>query len=140
MPYIDTSVLVAYYCPEALSAKVERIVRAPDTPVISRLVELEFCAALAIKTRTGDLAKDAAQKVLSCFLGHLANGGYRIVPIEAREYLAAREWISAFSTPLRTVDALHLAAASCNDLLIVTADKALAAAADALSVKHKLIC
>lgn len=139
MSYIDTSVLVAYYCPEPLSAKAQRIVRGADAPVISGLVELEFCSALAIKTRTGGLAKAAAQGVLSCFLAHLTGGQYGMVGIEAREYRVAREWISAFSTPLRTVDALHLAAAFCNDLALVTADKALAAAAKAFNVKHKLI-
>jgi hypothetical protein len=139
MAYIDTSVLVAYYCPERLSLKAERIVRAAEGPAISPLVEVEFCSALAIKTRTGGLAKDDARKVLSVFLAHLLEGRYRSVPIDAREYLLARDWIGAFSTPLRTVDALHLAAAFSNDLTLVTADKALAACAKALGVKHRLV-
>jgi len=139
MPYIDTSVLVAYYCPEPLSTSAQKTIRGRGVPAISPLVELEFCSALAIKTRSGQLTKDAAQKLLSVFLMHLAEGQYRSVSIEAREYVVAREWISSFSTPLRAVDALHLSAAFCNELVLVTADKALSAAAEALGVKYELL-
>jgi len=140
MSYIDTSVLVAYYCPEPLSTKAQRVVRGADPATISGLVELEFCSALAIKTRTGGMDKGSAREVLNRFFGHLSARHYAMVGIEAREYLVARDWISAFSTPLRTVDALHLAAAFSNDLVLVTADRPLASAAKALGVKHKLIC
>ena len=39
-------------------------------------------------------------------------------------YHLAREWISRFTTPLRTLDALHLAVASQNNIRLVTADTA----------------
>ncbi len=59
MAYIDTSVLVAYYCPEPLSDQVEAILLNTERPAISQLTEVEFISALTRKIRgqmltTGD--------------------------------------------------------------------------------------
>ena len=89
MSYIDTSVLVAYYCPEPLSNAAERAIRQADRPTISALVEVEFCSALAIKMRTGDMDMESAQRILSCFRMHIADRLFTIVPVAAREYAAA---------------------------------------------------
>ena len=45
--YFDTSLLVPYYCPEALSHSAERTLRGDSRPTISDLVEVEFFSALA---------------------------------------------------------------------------------------------
>ena len=45
--YVDTSLLVPYYCPEALSQRAERTLRADPRPAVSDLVEVEFFSALA---------------------------------------------------------------------------------------------
>ncbi len=52
-----------------------------------------------------------------------------------KEYDIARNWIGNFETPLRTLDALHLAVAFTNKLDIVTADIALAKSAEILGIK-----
>lgn len=139
MAYIDTSVLVAYYCPEPLSKAAEKFIRQADDLTISQLTEVEFCSALAIKTRTGELTTETAHHLLSCFRMHCVEGIYRMVSIGAKEYSAACEWITSFSTPLKTGDALHLAAAFSNQMTLITADKALATAAKTFRIKHKLI-
>ncbi len=139
MGYIDTSILVAYYCPEPLSQAAERWIRRAASPTISPLVEVELCSALAMKTRSGEMDAESAHRVLSCFRMHCADGVFAIVPIGAREYTAACEWLSAFSTPLRTVDALHLAAAFGNGLTLLTADRNLARSAKHFRVACKLI-
>jgi uncharacterized protein len=54
-------------------------------------------------------------------------------------YHLAREWISRFTTPLRTLDAKHLAVASQNNIRLVTADAALAASAQFLGVDILLL-
>ena len=46
MIYLDTSILVAYYCPEALSVEAERLVRARVRPSISDLTEVELVSAV----------------------------------------------------------------------------------------------
>jgi len=120
--YIDTSVLVACYCPEALSGKSEAAVKKLSDPAISLLVELEFASALALKARTGGLNRTDGQKVISLFLSHLNEGRLRVLPMEARHFMLAREWISRLDSPLRTLDALHLALAFANSMRILTAD------------------
>ncbi len=139
MAYIDTSVLVAYYCPEPLSKAAQRFVSNLDEPTISPLVELELYSAVATKVRTGELEQAAANRIVSLFDSHVTDQLYRKLAIEAREFLLAREWIGRFTTPLRTLDALHLARAFTSGLPLLTADRALAGSASVLGVEHKLI-
>jgi len=139
MTYIDTSVLVACYCPETLSGAAQDAVRRAGALTISALSEVEFYSALALKVRTGETTVAAARQVLISFGRHLAEGILRVVPVEAREHALACEWIGTFTTALRTVDALHLAAASCNGLILLTADRDLAQSAKCLGVKYKLV-
>ena len=139
MAYVDTSVLIAYYCPEPLSATAQRVIRDDDGPAVSRLTEVEFCSALAIKVRRHELDTQTAQRLISQFRLHLEERRYQVVPVQAEQYVLACDWIGRFSTPLRTVDALHLAAAFSGGLQIVTADKDLARSAEHLGMACMLI-
>ncbi|MBI2900858.1 MAG: type II toxin-antitoxin system VapC family toxin [Planctomycetes bacterium] len=139
MAYVDTSVLVACYCPETHSDMAERAVNRSGPPTISPLTEVEFRSALAIKVRAAEMESDAARRVAACFRTHCEEGAYRFVPIEGGEYALAGGWLDGFSTPLRTVDALHLAAAFSNGLSILTADRALARSAKTVGVKCRLV-
>jgi uncharacterized protein len=139
MGYVDTSVLVACYCNEPMSRKADRAVGKLAPPAISSLVEVEFHSALALKTRIGEIDAAAAARVLATLRLHLDENRFRVVPIEAKEYDLACNWIGRFAVPLRTVDALHLAAAFSAGLPILTADKALAACAKHFGVAHLLI-
>ncbi|HPD15860.1 MAG TPA: type II toxin-antitoxin system VapC family toxin [Planctomycetota bacterium] len=139
MAYLDTSLLAAYYCPEPLSTAVQKAILETASPTISPLVEIEFCSAVALKVRTREFDGATANKVVSLFRLHVTDHRYAIVPIEAREYDLAREWIGRFAVPLRALDALHLAAAFANDLTLLTTDKPLARCAQQFGVKHRLI-
>ncbi len=139
MAYIDTSVLVACYCPEPRSTAAEEALRDPQGAVISPLVELEFCSAVALKLRRGEFDRATATRILSLLRRHLDGGFYAMVPIGSQEYEQARAWIAQFSTALRAPDALHLAAALRSNLLLATADQTLAHAAAELGVEYKLI-
>ena len=139
MTYIDTSVLAAYYCPEKLSSKIQKKLAGLDAAVISPLVELELASAVAMKIRERELTTTDGNRILSLLKVHLADGLYRIVPIGSREYTLASGWVSSFSTPLRTLDALHLAAAFANELTLLTADRALAKSAEHFGVSCEII-
>jgi predicted nucleic acid-binding protein len=139
MAYVDTSLLVACYCAEPLSRKADRAVRESAPPAISPLVEVEFCSALALKTRVGQIDAASATRILAALRLHLEEKRFRIVPIEAKEYALACDWIGRFAAPLRTVDALHLAAAFSAGLPILTADKGLACCAKRFGVAQRLI-
>ena len=127
--YIDTSVLGAYYCPEAQSSVAEAALRGIEVPVISGLSELEFCSLIAKKRRLQELTVQRAQKILDLFGNHVSEGFYRRISLTAEHYSRARELVGTTRIPLHTLDALHLAAALIETLPILTADKGLAAAA-----------
>ncbi len=139
MIFVDTSVLVAFYCPEARSGIVQTRLTHLRSPVISSLIQLEVHSAVAMKVRSRELVEADAHQILSLFQVHLADGYYRIVPVESREHQLAREWISGFHTSLRTLDALHLATAFTNDLMLLTADRGLARSAEHLAVRCELL-
>jgi hypothetical protein len=133
--YLDTSIVVAYYCPEPLSPRAERVVRAHARPAVSDLTEVELRSALSRKARLGELATTSATQIASRFSGHLAEGLYTRVPIERRHYDMAREWLGRFTPALRTLDALHLAVAASEGFRVVTADATFARSAKALGIR-----
>ena len=139
MAYLDTSVIGSYYCPETLSCAVGQALATLDEATISFLVELEFCSLLSLKVRTRELPKPLAQKALAQFRQHVSDGYYEVMEITSREYDVARTWLAGFQTPLRTLDALHLACAYVHGTTLWTTDKSLAKAAQILGVNCKLI-
>ena len=139
MHYIDTSVLAAFYLPEAGSAKAQKFYAGLSEAAVSTLTEVEFHSAIARRVRMNDLSRDNALKAISQFKVHIEDRLYRMAAVEQRDYMLARDWLATFYTPLRTLDALHLAVAFSNDFRLVTADKVLARSAKHFGVKHKLI-
>ncbi len=139
MTYVDTSLLVAYYCPERLSDAAQTALRKVRAAAISWLVEVELVSAVARKVRAGELDEAEAGRIVVLFHEHQASGYFLPLPIESSQYALAREWIGRFSTPLRTLDALHLAVAYTANLRLLTADKGLARSADHFGVKHELL-
>jgi predicted nucleic acid-binding protein len=139
MVYVDTSVLVAYYCPEPLSEKVEIFLTTHTKPIISALTEIELFSAVSKKVRTKEMKRKDAGRVVARFLADMENDYYTYLPLEASYYRLARDWIGMFSLPLRTLDALHLAISSSEGLDIVTTDPGLFKSARALSLNAILL-
>lgn len=139
MVYIDTSVLVAYYSPEALSDSVQSYLRQHPRPAISTLTEVEFFSAVARKVRTQEIEKAAGNRIVAQLTAHIDSGLYTWLAMEHHHWKLARGWIGLFSVPLRTLDALHLALASVQGLELVTSDIQLFQAAEALAVKARLL-
>ena len=139
MHYLDTSVLTGYYCAEKRSGRVQRVLSSIEGPAISSLVEVEFHCAVARKVRAGAMDRAAALRIFSELQLHLAEPRYRVVAIGETDYILARDWIAQMVTPLRVLDAIHLATAFSNGLTLVTADKVLAESAEHFGIKRKLI-
>ena len=139
MFYLDTSILVAYYCPEALSKTVEAFLAAHDDLAVSPLVELELSSAVARKVRERGLESKDGTRIVSKFLSHLRNGFYASIPLETHHFRLARDWIGQFKTPLRTFDALHLAVSSGEGATLVTSDRGLLKSAKTFSVDALLL-
>jgi hypothetical protein len=139
MVYLDTSVLAAYYCPEALSDKAERAILAAEQPAISSLAQVELVSALARKVREKELSKQDANRIVNQFQAHIAHNLYHWVAIERHHYEKAFQWLATFSTPLRTLDALHLAAAAGESARLLTTDRQMAKAAKIFGLTLTLI-
>lgn len=135
MAYIDTSALVAYYCPEPMSDKVERTVLSIDTPYISYLTDVEIASAIARKVRCQEISPADGHRIINLYRVHVDKRLYRWLPLDLKNFQVARSWISQFNIALRTLDALHLAIAAANDLPIMSLDKQLLEAADYFGVQ-----
>jgi len=134
MVYIDTSVLVAYYCPEPLSEKAEALVTAHICPAISTLTEVEFYSAISKKIRMQEMDRSDGSKIIAKFLAHINDHFYTKLLIKSHHYILARDWIGQFNTSLRTLDAIHLAITSTEGLTIITADETLSKSAKIFGV------
>jgi uncharacterized protein len=128
-------VVVAYYCPEPLSRQAERIMRGQMRPAISDLTEVEMVSALARKTRTREMLHEEARRVVAEFLVHLETDLYARLTLGREHFKLAREFIGRFTTPMRTLDALHLAVAAAEGLRIVTGDEHLARSAKTVGLQ-----
>jgi predicted nucleic acid-binding protein len=139
MLYLDTSLLVAYYVPEALSALVQRRLLMPVFKTVSELAQTEFVAALALRQRIGDLSLADVQQVATLFARHIHEHRYRSLHLNTAVYQLARDYVARFDLPLKAPDALHLAAATLEELTLVTADRQLARNAELLGVGAELL-
>ncbi len=139
MMYLDTSVLVAYYCPEAISADVESLLRRQSSPIVSELAEVEFSSAIAQKVRQHECDRSDASLILAQFHKHLDNCLFTKLCLDSRHFQLAKTWLGQLQWPLRSLDALHLAAAEISQVQFVTADKPLAKVAQAIGIRALLI-
>ncbi len=139
MVYIDTSVLVSYYCPEPLSEAAEKIILRSDQPSLSALTEVELASALARKMREKEISRPDANRVITEFQSHLNQFLFKRIPVEREHYSLAFSWLIQLSIPLKTLDALHLAVAAVNNLQVITADRQLASSARKLGLAYKLL-
>ncbi|MBK8696640.1 MAG: type II toxin-antitoxin system VapC family toxin [Deltaproteobacteria bacterium] len=131
MIYLDTSVLVPYYAPEAGSAKAEDIVRAAPALIVSDLAVAEFHATIVRKVRMGALDGIAADKIWALFESHLADGYFDRISMTRSHATAVRLLATRSPAMIRTLDALHLAMASDAGADLATFDQRLAEAARA---------
>lgn len=134
--YLDTSALLPYYRSEPRSEAVERLLRAQHEPVVlGDLVRVEFASALARWVRTEELREAQAARLERAFDEDVAAGRFALRTLRPDHVALARRWLLARTTALRTLDALHLAAAAVDGDTIATFDATLAEAAEALGVQ-----
>ena len=135
--YIDTSALSKWYLPEPFSDDVESLIDSVGNVLVSRLTSVEFRCLHQRKLRERQINKRIAQLNQQLFEDHLRQGILHIVPLSDICFTLADELIARMpDTPLRTLDALHLAVAQASDCKqFATADKAQAKAARSLGFK-----
>ena len=92
---------------------------------MSSLTEVELASAISRKIRGKNLSPEDGNKIFNQFQTHLKESLFRLITVEDRHYQTAKNWILQFAVPLKTLDALHLAIASEDDLTLLTADRQL---------------
>ena len=137
LAYFDTSLIAPLYRPESLTAVAEEL-QQQYRPVISWLTEVELASTLARWVRMGELTQAQAADIDRVFSEDLRFGAFECVELGERQYWQARNWLQRRDTSLRTLDALHLAAAAEQGWPILTADRQLHNAAQALGYKSQL--
>jgi uncharacterized protein len=137
--YLDTSAIAPFYWTEALSDAIEELLRSEAEPALSQLVEVELFSALSRRVRMAEIDPVEAKAIANRFQTDLNRGFYTRLRVEPIHYSMARDWIGQFDTPLRTLDALHLAIADSHNIAIVTADGGLAESARRLSIEVQVL-
>jgi hypothetical protein len=134
--YIDTSALAKWYLEESGSEDFERFVNRQPVRAISRLVTVELRCLLARRRHAREISVAYEAQAHATFRGHLLAGVFEFQPLFDEHLIDAVELLEMLPAhALRTLDALHLAAArtaSCDG--IGTADRVMADAARALGV------
>lgn len=135
--YVDTSVLAKWYLPEAESDRVEQFIQSSAPVAISSLTVLEFRSVLAKRRRARMIRPTAETRVLASLRSDIEHGHLIRHPVEDPRFEEAVELLDAAkSVPLTTLDALHLAMARhIQAEAIATADRVMASAAQALSLR-----
>jgi uncharacterized protein len=111
MIYLDTSVAVALFVPEAKTASVETWFAGCSDPIVSAdWIVTEFASALSLKERRGEITAEAAQAVWSEF-GYFRSAGLRVVPVSRKAFEDAGRLTRDAASGLRAGDSLHLAVA-----------------------------
>ena len=135
--YFDTSALAKWYLAEQGSAAFEVFVNSNRRRLISRLVTVEMRCLLARRRRAGEIDQDYEASAWIAFTTHMADSVFKVESLPDTRFSEARALIETLTdVPLRTLDALHLAAAQAADATILaTADTVQRRAAQALGLE-----
>jgi predicted nucleic acid-binding protein len=112
MTYLDTSVVLPLFQPEARSLRLEGVLghQPPGALAFSQWGQMGFASAVSREVRTRHLQLDAANALLRGF-DRFCVEALHIIPTTARDFDLASRYVRAFDTALRAPDALYLALA-----------------------------
>jgi uncharacterized protein len=136
-PYIDTSALAKRYIDEAGSEDVDAFLGRWPRVLISRLVVVEFRCVLQRRRHTAEIDPAYERAAMADFADDVRSGYFQIEPLTDRHAVVAHDLVGQLSDySLRTLDALHLAIAQgAGVMVLATADRAMAHAAEALGIR-----
>ena len=135
--YVDTSALAKWYLDEPGADEFAAFMQTTPQVLTSRLVLVEMRCLLARRRRAGDLSRDEELATFSLFTDQVAQGYVSVRPVPDTLYASARDLIDRLAgIALRTLDALHLAAAQAAGAReLATADRVMGDAAQALGLR-----
>lgn len=111
MIYADTSALVKRYLDEPFSDEFEALFRQGDM-MISQLGVVEMRCALARRRRNREIEALYESRINAELAADIQDGAVRVASLDEGAFASAYHLIGRLAeVPLRTLDALHLAAA-----------------------------
>ena len=134
LAYVDTSAFVKRFLPEARTEDMDELAESKDYRLaISSLVVTELRSVFKRNQRLGRINDNFVQQATQQLHTEIASGGLRFHAIDAAIFNLAGDLISRLTSPLATLDALHLACAQATGAdIMVSADlQLLRAAAEA---------
>lgn len=132
--YLDSSVLVALLSPDALADRPRAFAGCREAPlIVSDFAAAEYASVLSRRVRTGGLSRAEGNAALGAFDSWLAANA-RWVTVGQGDIAAATGFLRRLDLALPSPDAIHIALARRLGARLVTLDRRLAAAADALGV------
>ena len=140
MAYWDTSCLLKLYAPESDSDVFRARALQGDSVITSDITRFELFAALSRKESAGDLYAGGARQALAAYDADVQAAAIVVVVTATSnsqfENVIDRCYRRMPVVPLRTLDAIHLAAAvSAGETELVTTDTRLRDAASALGLQ-----
>lgn len=135
--YVDTSALAKWYLPEAGAERFAQFIVALDEALISRLTVVELRCLLGRRCRSGQLREEERDAAYRRFNEQVAHGYIDVVAVSDSRFGEALRLIEVLdASPLRTLDALHLAAARAASADgLATADRVMAEAGHELGIQ-----
>lgn len=129
--YIDTSVLVKRYLPEAGASELEHFLLSTQPELVaSELVRLEFLSTIGRKHREGQLRTEVIPQVQHAADLDFLHGSMRLLRVGSDVVRDALRLLQTLQNPIATLDSLHLASAlQASAELFMTNDRQLARAA-----------
>ena len=137
-PYLDTSALAKWYLNEPLSEEVESYLSTLSYALISWLTIIEMRSLLLRRRRAEELQPALVERIWTTFQEDQATGSLVVLELRDEHLSAAARVLDRVESPLRTLDAIHLAVAeTARASECVTADRTMAAGARELGMKVK---
>jgi uncharacterized protein len=132
--YLDANILVALLTVEGLSERADDFIQSNvERLIVSDFAAAEFASAIARRVRTRETTLEDARRDLADFDVWTARLTER-TELNAGDIAAATAYMRRLDLTLLTPDALHIAIARRVDAILVTFDRAMAAAARALGM------
>jgi predicted nucleic acid-binding protein len=132
--YLDTSLLLPVYVPEAQSQTANEILESDGALYVSDVTVAEFLVGLARKVKLEELTPDQAAGARALFEQHLRDGLLVRVAAHALQSEEAGQLAFRSTVLLRALDALHLSWAMKLEATLATFDRRLSEAARAFGL------